>query len=65
MLVHAKAYPDGGIYYTLDLDYRRIVRLLRAAGYRGYLSLEMEGRALPEEGIPAALAVLREALAGT
>jgi L-ribulose-5-phosphate 3-epimerase len=65
VLVHAKAYPGGGIYYTLDLDYRRIVHLLRAAGYRGYLSLEMEGRALPEEGIPAALDVLRQALVGT
>lgn len=63
VLVHAKAYHGGGLYYTLDLDYRRIGDLLRRAGYRGYLSLEYEGRLLPEEGIPRALATLQEALA--
>jgi sugar phosphate isomerase/epimerase len=62
VLVHAKAYPGGGLYYTLDLDYRRIGALLRRAGYRGYLSLEYEGRLLPEEGIPQALATLQQAL---
>jgi sugar phosphate isomerase/epimerase len=65
VLVHAKAYPGGGIYYTLDLDYARIVQLLAAVGYRGYLSLEMEGRALPEEGIPAALRMLGAAIRDT
>jgi L-ribulose-5-phosphate 3-epimerase len=62
VLVHAKAYPGGGIYYTLDLDYGRIVGLLRDAGYRGFLSLENEGRARPDEGNPEALATLRAAL---
>ena len=63
VLVHAKAYPGGGIYYSLDLDYPRIVRLLREAGYRGFLSLENEGLALPAEGNPQALTTLRTALA--
>ena len=62
VLVHAKAYPGGGIYYTLDLDYGRIVRLLQDAGYRGFLSLENEGRAPPGEGNPQALNALRAAL---
>ncbi|HEX2185859.1 MAG TPA: TIM barrel protein, partial [Chloroflexota bacterium] len=62
VLVHAKAYPGGGLYYTLDLDYRRIVDILTRAGYRGYLSLENEGKAPPEEGNPTALAMLRQAI---
>jgi sugar phosphate isomerase/epimerase len=62
-LVHAKSYVGGGIYYTAELDYPRILRLLREAGYRGYLSLEFEGQAHPDRGIPESLALLRAALA--
>ena len=63
VLVQAKAYPGGGLYYTLDLDYPRIIDIFRRHGYRGALSLEMEGNAHPDEGVPAALAMLRAALA--
>jgi L-ribulose-5-phosphate 3-epimerase len=62
-LVHAKSYADGGIYYSADLDYAQIIRILKQAGYEGYLSLEFEGRAHPDEGIPEGLARLRSALA--
>lgn len=61
-MVHAKTYVGGGLYYTAHLDYLRIVRLLRDAGFHGYLSLEFEGQAHPDEGIPESLAVLRDAL---
>jgi L-ribulose-5-phosphate 3-epimerase len=63
LMVHAKTYVGGGIFYTADLDYRRIVRLLREAGFDGYLSLEFEGKAHPDQGIPESLARLRDALA--
>jgi L-ribulose-5-phosphate 3-epimerase len=63
LMAHAKTYAGGGIFYTADLDYRRIVRLLRDAGFAGYLSLEFEGSAHPDQGIPEGLAQLREALA--
>lgn len=63
VLVQAKAYPGGGLYYTLDLDYPRIIEIFRRHGYRGALSLEMEGNAHPDEGVPEALAMLRAALA--
>jgi sugar phosphate isomerase/epimerase len=63
LMVHAKTYAGGGIFYTADLDYRRIVRLLREAGFDGYLSLEFEGKAHPDQGIPESLAQLRDALA--
>jgi sugar phosphate isomerase/epimerase len=62
-MVHAKTYVGGGLYYTAELDYPRIVRLLRESGYQGYLSLEFEGQAHPDEAIPESLRLLREATA--
>jgi sugar phosphate isomerase/epimerase len=62
-MVHAKTYDGGGIYYTAELEYPRIFRLLKDAGFDGWVSIEFEGRAHPEEAIPAGLARLREAIA--
>ena len=36
--VQAKTYYGGGEWYTLDLDYKRIINILRSANYQGYLS---------------------------
>lgn len=63
VLVHAKTYFGGGEWYTLDLDYDRIARILAEAGYRGYVSLEFEGKETPETGVPKSLALLRAAFA--
>jgi sugar phosphate isomerase/epimerase len=63
-IVQAKTYHGGGEWYTLDLDYPRIAGILRAAGFRGYVSLEMEGKEAPETAVPKSLRVLREAFAG-
>ena len=60
-LVQAKTYFGGGLWYTLDLDYDRIAALLRKAGYRGYISLEFEGKEDPRTGVPKSLALLRKA----
>ena len=43
--VQAKTYFGGGEWYTLDLDYKRIVRQLREAGFRGFIGIEFEGKA--------------------
>ncbi|HEY2251147.1 MAG TPA: sugar phosphate isomerase/epimerase family protein, partial [Planctomycetaceae bacterium] len=40
ILVQAKTYYGGGKWYTLDLDYPRIARMLKNHKYRGYISLE-------------------------
>jgi sugar phosphate isomerase/epimerase len=64
VLVHAKTYAGGGLYYTAELDYRRIGRMLKEAGYRGYVSIEFEGAAHPQQGIRESVALLREAFAG-
>jgi len=59
--VQTKTYYGGGIYYTLDLDYERIAAILRAQKYRGYISLEFEGKEDWRTAVPKSLAVLRKA----
>lgn len=61
VLVQAKTYHGGGEWYTLEIDDRRVAGILRAAGYRGYLSLESEGKEDPATAVPKSLATLREA----
>lgn len=59
--VQAKTYYGGGTWYTLDLDYPRIAEILRRHNYRGYISLEFEGKEDLMTAIPKSLAMLREA----
>jgi len=61
VLVQAKTYLGGGLWYTLDLDYPRIAKMLRGHGYRGYISLEYEGQEDPLTAVPKSLALLRKA----
>ena len=61
VLVQAKTYHGGGEWYALDIDYDRVAKLLRKANYRGYVSLEMEGKEAPATAIPQSLALLRKA----
>jgi sugar phosphate isomerase/epimerase len=58
-LVQAKTYFGGGTWYTLDLDYGRIAAILRAVDYRGYVSLEFEGKEDHRTAIPKSLELLR------
>jgi L-ribulose-5-phosphate 3-epimerase len=62
-IVQAKTYYGGGEWYTLDLDYQRIAGILRNAGFKGWVSLEMEGKEDPATAVPKSLAVLRKAFA--
>lgn len=62
-LVQAKTYLGGGTWYTLDLDYDRIAKMLRKHGYTGYVSLEFEGKEDPKTAVPKSLAILRKAFA--
>jgi L-ribulose-5-phosphate 3-epimerase len=63
-LVQTKTYYGGGLWYALDLDYDRIATMLRKHGYRGYLSLEFEGKEDPRTAVPKSLALLRKAFTG-
>ena len=58
--VQAKTYFGGGTWYTLDIDYARVAKILAAANYRGYISLEFEGKADYNSAIPESLAILRK-----
>lgn len=61
VLVQAKTYYGGGTWYTLKIDYERVAAILRAAGYRGYVSLEFEGKEPHQTAVPKSLAMLRHA----
>ena len=61
VIVQAKTYYGGGKWYTLDLDYPRIAGILRKAGFRGWVSLEMEGEEDATTAVPKSLTVLRSA----
>jgi L-ribulose-5-phosphate 3-epimerase len=60
-IVQAKTYYGGGVWYTLDLDYKRIASILRKHNFGGWISLEMEGKEDPDLAVPKSLEVLRKA----
>jgi len=61
VLVQAKTYFGEGEWYTLDIDYDRVNRILRDAKFRGYVSLEFEGKEDAATGVPKSLELLRRA----
>ncbi|MDA9840748.1 sugar phosphate isomerase/epimerase [Rubripirellula sp.] len=63
VFVQAKTYFGGGTWYTLEIDYDRVAKILREVDYRGYISLEFEGKENHETAIPKSLSLLRQAFA--
>ena len=63
VFMQAKTYYGGGTWYTLDLDYPRIGRIMKKAGFTGFVSLEFEGKEDARTAIPKSLEVLRKAFA--
>lgn len=61
ILVHAKTYFGGGEWYTLDIDYTNVATILHQANYRGYISLEYEGKEDPHTGVPKSVEMLKGA----
>lgn len=61
VLLQTKTYFGGGVWYTLDLDYDRIAKIMKDANYTGYVSLEFEGKEDPLTAIPKSLDILRKA----
>src|SRR5882672_9419929 len=60
VFVQAKTYQGGGEWYTLDLDYKRVAKILADVNYTGYVSLEFEGKESPDSAVPKSIALLRE-----
>lgn len=61
VFMQAKTYFGGGVWYTLDLDYDRFAAICRKHNYRGYVSLEFEGKEDPRTAVPKSLKLLRGA----
>jgi len=60
--VQAKTYYGGGEWYSLELDYKRIISILRKVNYQGYISLEFEGKEDAATAVPKSIEMLREAM---
>ncbi len=58
--ISAKTYQGGGMWYSLDLDYDRIIKQIHDVNYRGYLTLEFEGKQEPETAVPESLIELKK-----
>lgn len=61
VFVQAKTYYGGGEWYTLDLDYKKVARILADSGYNGYVSLEFEGKDPASSGVPRSIKMLKKA----
>ena len=53
----------GGVWYTLNFGYDRIAAIRLRVGYKGYVSIEFEGKAPADEGVAKSVAMLRKAFA--
>ena len=60
--VQAKTYHGGGEWYSLDLDYKRIIAILQRVNYQGYISLEFEGKEDAATAVPKSIEMLREVM---
>jgi L-ribulose-5-phosphate 3-epimerase len=61
VFMQAKTYYGGGLWYTLDLDYPRIARIMKKHDFQGYVSLEFEGEEDYKTAVPKSFKLLREA----
>ena len=60
--VQAKTYYGGGVWYELDLDYKRILEILKKVNYQGYISLEFEGKENANTAVSKSIKMLRDAM---
>jgi sugar phosphate isomerase/epimerase len=59
--VSAKSYDFDVQGNCIETDYRRMLKIVKDAGYRGYVGIEYEGKKLSEpDGIKATLALLHK-----
>jgi sugar phosphate isomerase/epimerase len=61
IMVHAKTYFGGGEWYSLNLDYPRIAGILRGVDFKGWVSIEMEGKEDALSAVPKSVELLRAA----
>lgn len=61
ILVQAKTYFGGGLWFNNRLNFERVAKIFHEAGFKGYISLEHEGKADPMFAVPKSLEILRDA----
>lgn len=61
VLAHAKTYFGGGEWYTLDVDYAKVAEILSTVNFKGYVSIEFEGKEDPSTGVPKSIEMIRKA----
>jgi L-ribulose-5-phosphate 3-epimerase len=62
VMVHAKTYFGGGEWYTLDIDYKKVMQILDSINFSGYISIEFEGKEDPLSGVPKSIELIRNAI---
>jgi len=61
MLVHAKTYFGGSsLGPELEIDYKKVFQILRAVNYKGYISIEFEGKEDPSTGVVKTINLLKK-----
>jgi len=61
VLVHAKTYFGGSsLGPELEVDYEKVFRILGSVDYRGYISIEFEGKEDPSTGVLKTVNLLRK-----
>ncbi len=60
VMVHAKTYFGGGVWYTLDIDYDKVFQILNSVGFKGYVSIEYEGKEDSAIGVPKSIDMIRK-----
>jgi L-ribulose-5-phosphate 3-epimerase len=60
ILVHAKTYYGGGEWYRLDIDYGKVLKILRDINFKGYISIEYEGKESALTAVPKTIALLKK-----
>ena len=63
VLVHAKTYYGGGVWYTLELDYAKIAEVLGDVGFDGWISIEFEGNEDAHTAVPKSVETIRAGFA--
>ncbi|HIE14437.1 TPA: sugar phosphate isomerase/epimerase [Candidatus Bathyarchaeota archaeon] len=62
VMVHAKTYFGGGEWYTIEIDYDRVFEMLKEAMFKGWISLEYEGKENPRTGVQKSVELLKRYL---
>src|SRR5699024_4021004 len=59
VLLQAKTYYGGGLWYENEADFDKVAKIFHKENYKGYVSLEIEGKEDAMTAVPKSLERLR------